>query len=289
MLNIKDIQERLRVNPEPQEVKDIRENILNKFNKLEFVEDGHKYFLPKKDGTKEELVSVSVMTQQFEPYADWEEITNEYSLRHDIPYETVKRMWHENNIRATNTGTGVHLYGENYMYFIQGHPELICDVIKPQYEDGYLIPHSPKECAVEKFYNDLFKVNDIYPVLAETRVYIGVNDKYELKQKYAGTFDMLFAIKHKGKWKLLIYDFKTNSSLTNDFNRQRQVMMLQPFNNMVDEAMSHYTLQLSAYELCLKQLDYEIIDRKLIWLKDDGEYEKISLPSISEEIAKALM
>lgn len=38
----------------------------------------------------------------------------------------------------------------------------------------------------------------------------------------------------------------------------------------------------------LKQLGYEIADRKLLWLKDDGTYEKISLPDITPTLILSL-
>ena len=288
MLNITDIRERLQRNPEPIEVTNIRENILNTFNKLEFIEDEHRYFLPRENGTKEELISVSAVTHLFEQKVDWDEKAHEYALKHNMEYEEVKRMWLENNLLATNSGTGTHLYGEMWTHFLLDEMDKVDPVIAPQYEKGYLIPHSGKEKAVMHFYEDLFKVDSIYPVLAETRVYIGLTKEYDLKTKYAGTFDMLFATKYHGEWKLLVYDFKTNSKLTSDYNRQNNVMMLPPFENYYDEALSHYTIQLSAYSLCLQQLGYEILDRKLIWLKEDETYEKISLPDISQDIKKAL-
>lgn len=289
MLHIDDIKKRLKENPEPKEVTEIRKLILNTFNKLEFVEDGHKYFLPKPDGSKEELISVSKMVEQFSPYKDWDAQAEISAAKRGITKEQMLRDWKENNIRATNSGTGVHRFGEMYQYFFMGQPELIDDITKPQYEDGFLIPHSPKEMAVVKFYEDLHDTNNIWPVLAETRVYMGVNDKFPIKQKYAGTFDMLFAFKAKdGKFKLLVYDYKTNGSLTNNYVRDTNQMMLEPFQDYHDDAINHYMLQLSAYELALKQLDLEIADRKLIWLKEDGTYDKISVPSMSNLLAEIL-
>ena len=198
MLNINDIRKRLERNPEPDEVKEIRENIINTFSKLEFIEDVHKYFIPQADGTKLELPSVSATAHQFEPYVDWDEKCEAKALKLGITPEELKREWFEHNHLATNTGTGVHLLGEMYMHFIQGHPEEICDVIKPQYEEGYLFPHSPKETAVMHYWEDLFQVDTIYPVMPEARVYMGVNDKFNVHQQYAGTFDILLAMKHQG-------------------------------------------------------------------------------------------
>ena len=36
----------------------------------------------------------------------------------------------------------------------------------------------------------------------------------------------------------------------------------------------------------LMNLGYKVIDRKLIWLKDDGNYEKVALPDITDKIIK---
>lgn len=289
MLNIKDIEEELLRNPEPNEVKEMRDKITHTFTKLLFEEGPHKYYLPHTDGSKEELISVSKLIEQFEPEADWDAITARYAEKHNMTIEAVKRMWHENNIRATSQGTGVHLFGEMYMHFIQGHPERICDVIKPQYEDGFLIPHSPKECAVEQYNTDIFNTKGIWPVMPETKVYIGINGMYPFKQKYAGTFDILHAYKaHNGKWKAIIHDYKTNTSLSSSYNQSKGVYMKHPFDEMIDEAKSHYALQLSAYQVCLQQLGYEVADRKLIWLKDDGTYEKVQVPDMSERIIKTL-
>lgn len=288
MINLTDVKERLKRNPEPPEVTAIRENILNSFNKLEFVEEGHKYYLPHEDGSKEELISVSALTKMFEEEQDWDAIAARYALKHGMTLEEVQRKWLENNLLATNSGTGAHLYGEQWYHFMLNHPEDIVDVVKPQLEQGYLIPHSPKEKAILNFQEDLFKIDSIYPVLVETRVYMGLNDKFNLKTNYAGTFDMLYATKVKNKWKLLIYDYKTNKDLYSTFNRDKGNFLQKPFNDLYDEPLGHYTIQLSAYQLALQQLGYEIADRKLIWLRDDETYEKISLPDVTNKIIKAL-
>jgi hypothetical protein len=69
--------EKIIVQGEPEEVTEIREKILNSFNELVFVEDGHKYFL-----RGEELQSVSNVTHQFEPQSDWDAIATNYALKH---------------------------------------------------------------------------------------------------------------------------------------------------------------------------------------------------------------
>lgn len=287
MLNIKDIKERNHI--EPPEVTAIRENIKNSFSRLRFEEEPHIYHLMQDDGTETTLPSVSSMTHKFEPYVDWDMKAEKYALEHDMEKDYVVRMWEENNIIATNNGTSTHLFGEAYMHFFMGHPERIPDIIKPQYEKGYLIPYSQKQMAIMQFYTDMFTVDNIYPVMPEAQVYMGLNDDWKDITPYAGTFDMLFTYKAKdGKWKLLLYDWKTNKSLENSYAREHNSMALEPFSELYDESYSYYILQLSCYSLCLMQLGYEISDRKIVWLKDDGTYTKISVPDYTSRVRLAL-
>ena len=289
MLHIDDVNKRLDVNPEPKEVKEIRENIIKSFSKLEFVEEGHKYYVHNDDGTLTTLPSVSHVCHQFEPQVDWDVICENKAKKLNIPTETLKREWKENNIKSTNNGTKTHLYGENMMKFVMGNFDEIDDLLKPQFEDGFFIPYGKKEEAISSFYEDIIKIDNFYPVMAEAKLYTGINDTTNFKQNYSGTFDMLFAFKSKdGSYKLSILDFKTNKTLYNDFNQMKGNCLLHPFDDMIDESKSIYSLQLSLYQIGLEQLGYEIADRKLIWLKDDGTYEKVAVPNLTEKLRNVL-
>ena len=283
MLHIDDIQTRLKNNPEPKEVAEMREHILSSFSNLEFIEEGHKYFIHNEDGTVDTPVSVSGLIKEFEPYVDWDEKAEGVALKEGVDVEVIKRRWKENNLRATNSGSLDHLYGENYMYFLLNQTDF-CNVIKPQYEEGFLIPSCPRQDAIVKYYTDIFGINEIYPLLPEVKMYMPKDNKFSIKKLYCGTADITLAIKYRGEWCIIIHDFKTNASLTSDYNQKFKVTMLPPFDNMVDEPKSHYTFQLSAYALMLMNLGYKVIDRKLIWLKNDGNYEKITLPDITEKL-----
>lgn len=296
MLNNEDIQKRLKDYPEPDEVKKIRENIINSFKNLEFQEGPHKYYVHYDDGETEELPSVSGTVEKFEPYTDWQAIKERYALNHGLTVEQVTRMWKETNIIGTNNGSLVHLFNEQYMHFFQGHPEKICDVIKPQYEEGFLIPYSGKQVAAMNYYMEMYdsfyddsKPIKMYPVMPESQIYIKRGNEFGIKQRYAGTFDILHAYQDKGgKWKLAIHDWKSNKSLSDDYKRSKGVYMEPPFDDLIDESLSHYALQLSLYQIGLMQLGYEIGDRRLIWLKDDGTYEKVALPDMTGRLIDAL-
>lgn len=283
MFHISDIQERLRINPEPKEVTEMRDRILSAFSNLEFIEEGHKYYIHNNDGSVDEPVSVSGLIKEFENYVDWDDKAEMVALKEGVPVDVIKRRWKENNLRSTSNGTSTHLYGEYLMKFIMGDDDF-CEVLKPQYEEGFFIPYGFKQEAIQKYYQDIFNIPDVYPLLPEVKMYMPRGNKFGIKKLYCGTADITLAYKYKGKWCIMIHDFKTNSSLTNNYNSSKNVMMLPPFDDMVDQALGHYTFQLSAYSLMLMNLGYEIIDRKLIWLKENGEYEKIALKDVTERI-----
>lgn len=293
MLNIKDINEKLKKNPIPKEIYDIRENIKNKFSNLEFVEDGHKYFLHYDNGDVKEMNSVSSVCHQFEPYIDWDNILLNKSEKIGVSKDELKRSWRENNLLSTSNGSLTHLFAEAYMYFFMGEVELIPEVIKKmQYEDGYLIPYGSKQMAIAKYYEDLFLVDNFYPIMPEAQIYIdSSNNQYGIKEDISGTFDALFGYFNKnGKINLSIRDWKTNKTLENDYNRKYGNTLLEPFNTLdfIDEPKSIYTIQLSLYQLGIQQLGYEISDRKLLWLTDDGKYHKIDVNDVSEKIISKL-
>lgn len=291
MLNIKDIEKKLSKYPEPNEISVIRDNIKNYFSNLEFVEDGHKYYLHLANGNTKEMNSVSSVCHMFEPEVDWETILTKKAEKLGVDKEYLRRQWRENNITSTSNGSLTHLFAEAYMYFFMGKIDEMPEIIKKmQYEDGYLIPYGNKQKAIEKYYEDMFNIHNFYPIMPETQIYIDSdNNPYNISIDISGTFDALFAfITKEGKIKLSVRDWKTNKSLVNDFNQKNNNNLLKPFNEFIDQPKSVYTIQLSLYQLGIEQLGYDVVDRKLLWLKEDGNYEKIDVPDIREELKYAL-
>ena len=286
MLNIEDVYERIERNPEPKEIEEIRKHILSSFKELDFIEDGHKYFLNKDDGTKIEMNSVSSVCHRFEPLVDWDTIRDRKAKKLGISSEELKRQWREKNITSTSNGTLTHLFAESYMYFFMGQVDKIPSIIKDmQYEDGFLIPYGEKQMAVAKYYEDLNKVDNMWAVMPETKVYIeSGNNPFGMNLNVSGTFDALFAfMDSKGKLKLSVRDWKTNASMLNSYNMSMGNTLLYPFDSgeFINQPKSMYTIQLSLYQLGLQQLGYEIGDRKLLWLTDSGEYFKIDVQDVT--------
>ena len=82
----------------------------------------------------------------------------------------------------------------------------------------------------------------------------------------------------------LIVTHNTNKTLVNDFARKNHRMMLPPFQDLPDEPLSHYTLQLSCYQMGIQQLGLPVSHRIIIWLKEDGNYELINVPDVTDRL-----
>ncbi len=264
----------IEINNEPEIVKEIRFNILDKFKDLVFKEDTHQYFWHDK-----ELAPVSTFIHQYEPEFDSITISERYAKANGQTPEYWRDKWKWNSLIATTTGTLVHEFGESLGWLINGHPELITDSCIPKYvkEKGWLIPTRDKEDSVISYMRNL--PSGYHLVLNEARVvneYLG----------YAGTFDILYYFDGLGnpdKAGLIIEDYKTNKDLYKLTNREKNVRLLQPFDYMYDEPVNKYTLQQSSYQIPLEDMGYRVIGRYLIWIKNNG-FERVFVPDVSREI-----
>ena len=278
------------IDGEPQLVADARLKILSEFDDLEFIEDGHKYFLHG----QEILHSVSGIGHRFirEPF-DEKAQAQRYAQRHGETAEHWIRQWRCNSFRATTLGTKTHEFGESLGYLKAGHPELIRPWIKAQYNEtfNFLAPLHPKEEAVVKFINEL--PDSYHLVLNETKVYSQKNPNHSknLKELICGTFDMLYYYDGDGDDQqagFVVLDYKTNACLQSEFNRKFHRTLLPPFDDMIEEDLSLYTIQLSLYALMLEDIGINVIDRKIVWLTNEGEYELISVPDVSAELREVI-
>jgi hypothetical protein len=233
------------------------------------------------------------VTHKFCQYPfDSEERAAAYAEKHGETPQYWLDQWKFTNLKATTSGTLVHEYGEGLGWLKNGHPEFLPESCKPKYvkDKNWLIPTRPKEEAVLKFYTELHPT--LHFVLAETKVYTGKNKELtNLNQDYCGTFDILFYYKDPtddSKSGLCIFDFKTNRELRKDFSRENGKMLLPPFGDYYEEPLSYYTAQLSCYQIPLEDIGLKVIARRIVWLKDDGTYELISLNDVTDRLRKVL-
>lgn len=274
---------------EPQQVKAAREMILREFEDLEFYEEGHIYLLHGQS-----LCSVSGIGHRFirEPF---DEVTQSirYAEKNGMTPEYWLQQWKQNAFRATTLGTKTHEFGESLAYLKAGHPELIRPSIQSQYmaEYGYLAPIHPKEEAICRFLNDL--PSSMHLVLNETKVYSGKNPTpaRNLKELICGTFDMLYYYDGDGnpaKAGFVVLDYKTNASLYSEYNQKVHRTLLPPFDRMIEQDLSLYTIQLSLYALMLEDIGLPVIARRIVWLTNEGKYQMIPVPDVSNLLRAVL-
>ena len=258
----------------------IRSKIKESFKDLIFDELPHKYYLHGK-----EITCVSNVTHLFVRHFDADKMAQEtFERNYDNPKSKyfrmtpsmIKESWKKISSDACALGTDRHLFAESLFYFTTGQLDLVPDEFKERIktdENGEKIfcAEMAKEIAAMKFYKDL---PDCYiPILAETKV-------YDEDLNYSGTFDLLMYYdatlngKSDSNSGLLILDWKTNRDLYKNFNGEK---MLYPFEDLLNMSLNVYKLQLSLYMNCIEKIGLKVIDRKLMWLKDDGRYEKIEL------------
>lgn len=266
---------------------EIRDKILNTFNKLIFIEEGHKYFLEGK-----EMDCVSNVVHRFQEHIDSVQLATEtYERNYNNARSKYYRMtvdeivasWQKISKDACTHGTERHEFGESCFYYMTGQYDRILPEFKDRLtEDGGFKAIFPKEEAVVKFYEDVPRC--FIPVLAETKVY-----DYDLG--YAGTFDILYYYdaeldgKPAEKSGLVIMDWKTNKDLYKNFNSQT---LLHPFNELLDMPLSIYKLQLSLYENCLNKIGFKVVGRIILWLKPDGIYERLHTESYMNTLREEL-
>lgn len=269
------------------EIVEIRNKIIDTFNnKLTFLEESHQYFL---GNVEYQCVSNVVKKwESFDREAQLDSCARKAEIYPDYKYygmtrDEIAALWDKNSGDACEFGTETHAFGESMFYYMTGQDDKILPECKKKFEGGIPHPVSKHEEAIVKFWNDIPEC--IVPVLSETKI---IND---IGTPYAGTFDILFYYvneKNRTKDGLVLFDYKTNKSLYSDFARDKSQMMKAPFNDLYDENLSHYYLQLGLYNWPLEQLGYKVVGRRLIWLKSNGEYEKVEVPYMVDRIKNAL-
>lgn len=266
----------------------VREKIEQSFSNIIFDEGPHTYTL---NGRL--IPSVSKMVELFvQPFdskrksqACFEKYFNDPTSKYcGMTAEEIEKSWRDNANNATTKGTIAHEFGESCKYYFTGEYDKILPDYKDRLtDDGKFIARDGFEIAVAKFWQDL--PDDYIPILTENKIYAKCGTD---KVLYAGTFDLLIYSVIQGKEGLIMYDWKTNADLFKNFKGQK---MLKGLSYLLDTPRNHYEAQQSLYENALNEIGLTVIGKRLIWIKESGEYELVRLterikPIIIEEIRR---
>lgn len=254
----------------------MKQNILEKlkvFQEFKFFEDGHYYEY------KGKRVGISV-TRLIEEYANefkQQEMAEMVANKNGLTTQEVLDEWKYKADFACVKGSTCHEFAQSLWSGNEYEPLRFDGSQK--YKDAV----AKIRCQAINFKNDF---EDILEHLADEFV-VG-SDEYDI----ASAIDHLFINKITGE--LVLVDYKTNSILKgyNDEikNRVYTKSMKIPLNNLKDDALHHYYIQLSIYKYLLeKYADVKVADMFIVYFSENIEkYETIDIPYLKEEVIKIL-
>ena len=239
------------------QVQTVRAKINQTFGHMGLDEVTHTYHSSKDPGKK--YVSVTKLIEKFVPEKDWQMIAEQFAIKNKRDVQDVQDEWSVTGIKARALGTRTHLFGEAVctaiLSYMDGKSDdevmaIMEDMLGRQVDitDGgekCLVPVSVNEEKVSNFWIDIVDCQKVslVPVAAELKI---ENDNLG---GYAGCIDLLMWSAESNK--IVVMDYKTNGSLENSFARKGNERLLSPFSELINEALSEYTLQLAYYARAL--------------------------------------
>lgn len=246
---------------------------LEVFKDFKFFEEDHHYEL------KGERVGMSV-TRLIEEYANEFErdiIAEKCAIKENKSVEQILSEWQYKNDFACVKGSTCHEYAQS-LWSGNEYNEQLFDGSKE-----YLAAVNKIQKQAKEFYNDY---KDKLEHLQDEFV-VGVKD-FDI----ASAIDHLFINKMTGG--LVLADYKTNSTLkgyNDDVNNRKYTKKMKvPLQNIKDDALNHYYLQLSIYKYILETYaGVKVSETFLVYFSENiDHYEIIEVPYLKDEVIKIL-
>ena len=186
--------------------------------------------------------SVTGFLGQFKKPFDSDMIAARVANSRGTAKKIVLAEWKEISDIALKLGTNVHKWIEDYYNGL--NPEMPTDERELDRVHKFL-----------SIYDE--RLHKFTPVHQEFRV-------FSRKWGLAGTLDALFKL-NEGRY---VGDWKTNKKFTTDDDTEgRKQKLLYPFNDMWDNSLNGYSIQLSLYRLMLQEESgYETQGGFLVWI-----------------------
>ena len=240
---------------------------------LRFDEKEHRYYL---GGA--EVPCVSTIVKEYAPFDVLQKAKNcSKNPRHEhfgkTP-EQILAIWEEKRDASAAAGTAVHAFGEACFLVKTGKADMVEDAFKDRLTDEGLVAMTPKEEAVARWWDDL-DLERYVPVAKELRI---VNPHL----RYAGTFDLL--LYDLAEHHYILDDYKTNADLFRDYGEK----LRPPLNVIKANDYGKYTLQQNLYKIQLENIGINVKKVELIWLRDNGTYERVNIDDYMKLVTFAM-
>ncbi len=245
---------------------------------LTFVEEKHIYFMKDVDGkVKSNFPSVSKIIKKFHKPFDAEGMALKMSNGDPEGARLLQEQWKQAGDLSTNMGSRVHFELESDTIGRFGNYKEVRQPIFTINEEQKI--KSDNMIIAGKNFLDLMQERG--GVLLDTEIVLG-----DPEEQYTGQPDKAWLMMNKEKddFGIVITDWKTNQP--KNFEVQYYTgRMYSPFQDVHDNALGHYYLQLPLYaRLLLKMLKGTKYEDKLflggviVLLKDDGTFTEYKVP-----------
>lgn len=246
---------------------------LKKFDDYKFFEDGHYYTYKDKPVG----ISVTRFIGQYENEFDQQAIAEKVAIRDDKSVSEVLAEWEYKNKFACSKGSNCHEYAQSCW-----------GGAIPRFDefDGSTVFKNTCESIfkqADNFYNDH---KDLYEHIKDEQIVGGFD------------YDICSAIDHilynKATGGVALVDYKTNSTLKgyNDEGKNRKYTkkMKVPLQNIEDDALHHYYIQLSIYKYLIETYTNIVFDEMFIVYMSENilNYEIIEVPYLKDEVIRIL-
>ena len=254
--------------------KEIRDVISDRQKELElsFVEDTHTYYMKDLNGVvRSNYPSVSTVIKQF--YTEFPELNKSWQMCNGdlIEQDELLKQWRATADYANNKGSRVHYLLETDLLDMYGSYK---DVRKPIFEcdeqqtaDG--------NAMIDAGHDFIRTMHRRGWVLLDTEMVLGSPEL-----GYTGQPDKVWIKIIDNKLVFLITDWKTNKPKNFEVHSYTEPM-LEPFEDYMDTALSHYMIQLPLYGRLildmLKGTKFESIKFDgciIVHLTSDGKYKE---------------
>lgn len=210
-------------------------------SKFSFDEKWHSYSYGSK-----KLRSVSNFISQFKPPFDSEAISKKESERTGEEQSSILERWRIKNQKSIFVGSSVHNWIENYYKGLWQELPTDEDVLKRI---------NSFNLAWGKY------LHKLTPIAFEKRI-------FNVEWGIAGTLDALFSYNDK----IIILDYKSNEEFKDDDHpKGKYNKLLEPFDNLWQNHLNDYSIQVSMYSLILEHVaDIKIDKCYLLHISNEG-------------------
>lgn len=245
---------------------------LRVFDKFKFFEEDHHY---ECDG-KRVGISVTKLIEEYSNPFDQQAIAEKVALRDNKSVSEVLEEWEYKNKFACEKGSTCHNYSQS-LWSKEPYDTSIFD---------NSIEYVNAVCKIQGQANNFYRdFKDKFTHIQDEQL-VG-SEEYDI----CSAVDHLFLDKNGNVW---LIDYKTNSILKgyndDEKNRRYTKKMLIPLQNIKDDALHHYYLQLSIYKYLIeKYTNIKIYKTMIVYMSENIEkYELIETPYLEEETKEIL-